>query len=192
MFMILSPAQIPGGPDGHSWFDNPQRLSPGSRGWPFATGNFGWSVNSPMPPQGLNQQTACRLRRSVPTLIPGFRPEGFARSTVKPYSRWRPNTPKDPENLVQPVRLERPMDTGELVRRGIKGIFLTLSVRTTILDKGFLCRVRACAQFLLSTGNLLGFCPYFVRFFMRSSRCHCLIPSSPLQVLVSDGSCEGA
>jgi|GEM_PF-3235037 len=29
------------------------------------------------------------------------------------------------------------MDTGELVRRGIRGIFLTLSVRTTILDKGF-------------------------------------------------------
>ena len=91
--------------------------------------------------------------------------------------RWRMKVRKCYVHLAQPVRLERPMDTGELVRRGIRGIFLTLSVRTTILDKGFSCRVRACAQFLLSSGNLLDFCPYFVRFFMRSSRCHCLIPS---------------
>jgi hypothetical protein len=33
--------------------------------------------------------------------------------------------------------LERSLDAGERVRRGIGGIFLTLSVRTTILDKGF-------------------------------------------------------
>lgn len=52
-------------------------------------------------------------------------------------------------NLTQTVRLERSLDAGERVRRGIRGIFLTLSVRTTILDKGFSCRVRAFAQFLL-------------------------------------------
>jgi hypothetical protein len=52
-------------------------------------------------------------------------------------------------NLTQTVRLERSLDAGERVRCGIRGIFLTLSVSTTILDKGFLCRVRAFAQFLL-------------------------------------------
>ena len=49
-------------------------------------------------------------------------------------------------NSLQSIHPARTLYTAELVRRGIRGIFLTLAAVATILDKGFPCRERGIAQ----------------------------------------------